>query len=116
MLIRRPDGIPQSQVTDERLYESRRRFLGRTGWALAATAVGPLLPRAALARGPQDEPTPLEDVLSYNNFYEFGTDKAAPKNVITSYSIHYTKLYDGRRVRRLGTRCGRAGCTVRYAR
>ena len=96
MLIRRPDDIPQSQVTDERLYESRRRFLGRTGWALAATAVGPLLPRAALGRGPQDEPTPLEDVLSYNNFYEFGTGKDDPaKHAHTLRTRPWTVAVDG---------------------
>ena len=74
MLLRRPDDIPASEITDERLYQSRREFLERTGLALAATA-GALLPRSASGRGRQDEPTPLENVISYNNFYEFGTGK-----------------------------------------
>ena len=96
MLIRHPDDMPASAITDERVYESRRRFLGRTGLALAATAAGSLLPRAALGRGPQDEPTPLEDVIGYNNFYEFGTGKDDPaKHAHTLKTRPWTVTVDG---------------------
>jgi sulfoxide reductase catalytic subunit YedY len=96
VLIRHPDDMPASAITDERVYESRRRFLGRTGLALAATAAGSLLPRAALARGPQDEPTPLEDVIGYNNFYEFGTGKDDPaKHAHTLKTRPWTVTVDG---------------------
>ncbi|MBE0592029.1 MAG: molybdopterin-dependent oxidoreductase, partial [Gemmatimonadales bacterium] len=96
MLIRRPDDIPASEITDERLYESRRQFVGRTGLALAATAAGGLLPRLAFARGAQDEPTPLKDVISYNNFYEFGTGKDDPaKHAHTLKARPWTVVVDG---------------------
>jgi len=96
VLIRHPDDMPASAITDERVYESRRRFLGRTGLALAATAAGSLLPRAALGRGPQDEPTPLEDVIGYNNFYEFGTGKDDPaKHAHTLKTRPWTVTVDG---------------------
>jgi sulfoxide reductase catalytic subunit YedY len=96
VLIRHPDDMPASAITDERVYESRRRFLGRTGLALAATAAGSLLPRAALGRGPQDELTPLEDVIGYNNFYEFGTGKDDPaKHAHTLKTRPWTVTVDG---------------------
>jgi sulfoxide reductase catalytic subunit YedY len=90
MLIRRPPDIPTSEITDERLYRSRRDFLRSTAGAIAAGALSPALLAAcgrreaearagsvALAAG-QDELTPFEDVTTYNNFYEFGTDKSDP--------------------------------------
>ncbi len=95
MLLRRPDDIPASEITDERLYQSRRRFLERTSLALAATA-GTLLPRSASARSRQDEPTPLEDVISYNNFYEFGTGKDDPaKHAHTMRTRPWTVAVEG---------------------
>jgi methionine sulfoxide reductase catalytic subunit len=79
MLIRRPDDIPSSEITPEALYQNRRAFIGTAG----ALALGSLLvPAAACAEeaAPQkDELTPEKDVTSYNNFYEFGTDKDEPK-------------------------------------
>jgi sulfoxide reductase catalytic subunit YedY len=100
MLIRRPDDIPASEITPERAYHDRRRFLREAGLlgvgALAFGASGGL---AGCARGesaeeggasaaagdgaqpavPPDVPTPIESATSYNNFYEFGTDKEDPK-------------------------------------
>ncbi len=79
MLIRRPDPIAGSEITDESVYLDRRRFLGRVGLA----GLGLALPGSLWAGGPPwapqgDELTPLEDVLTYNNFYEFGTGKEDP--------------------------------------
>ena len=76
-----PD-IRSSEITDERLYWSRREFVGATAGALVAGA----LPRFAGAgsrvpgagRQSDEKLTPYEDVTSYNNFYEFGTDKEDP--------------------------------------
>ncbi len=89
MIIRKPADIPSSEITDERLYLSRRAFIGTAGalGLVAATAGASSLlacttreedaaPGAAGAG--DDEPTPYEDVTTYNNFYEFGTDKADP--------------------------------------
>ena len=85
MLIRRPDDIPASEITDESLYWDRRRFLG-TGAALLAGAAVPGLLTACDASAKElppagaqdDEPTPYDAVTSYNNFYEFGTGKDDP--------------------------------------
>jgi sulfoxide reductase catalytic subunit YedY len=83
MLIRRPTQILSSEITPHSMYLRRRELI------LGAAAVGlsgviPGLAHAAplsAAKSPlsTDEPrTPLKDVTSYNNFYEFGTDKDDP--------------------------------------
>jgi sulfoxide reductase catalytic subunit YedY len=78
MLIRRPPSLPTSEITDERLYWSRREFIRAAG----AGAVGAALPLERLpalgAGSDEDKLTPWEDVTGYNNFYEFGTDKSDP--------------------------------------
>ena len=88
MLIRRPPDISSSEITHEGLYRNRREFIRATAGALAAGALSPGLlaacgrpgARADVAgvSGAQDELTPFKDVTTYNNFYEFGTDKADP--------------------------------------
>jgi sulfoxide reductase catalytic subunit YedY len=107
MLIRRPPDIRPSEITDERLYLNRRAFmkstLGATGAAVAA-GVGLPRPLRAVAdvaagvvgQGRDDKPTPYEDITTYNNFYEFGTDKADPaKNAHTLKPRPWTVRVDG---------------------
>jgi methionine sulfoxide reductase catalytic subunit len=92
MLIREPDDIPVQEITDERLYRTRREFIRSAAGVAAAGLVAPGL-LAACNRGRDaapnrsedavpvqgsDELTPLEDVTTYNNFYELGTDKRDP--------------------------------------
>ncbi len=68
--------MPSSEITPESTYVSRRRFvrdlsIGSVGLAAASVAGG--YPK------PLDEPlTPERIITSYNNFYEFGTDKGDP--------------------------------------
>ena len=87
MLIKwRPD-IASSEITAGGLYLSRRAFIAGS----AALALGPS--RAAAAQTPpaeplaakpsptfrvDDPPTKFESATTYNNFYEFGVDKADP--------------------------------------
>ena len=92
MLIKKPDDIPSSEITDEKLYVDRRKFLAAAGGIGAVVAAGlafPALSRSRDARGEDagasaqtehqdDKPTPYKDVTTYNNFYEFGTDKEDP--------------------------------------
>jgi sulfoxide reductase catalytic subunit YedY len=75
MLIRRPDDIPSSEITPERDYLDRRRFLG-LGAAAALTAVGACTRAAEGAQA--DQPNTWDEITSYNNFYEFGTGKSDP--------------------------------------
>ena len=92
MLIRpRPDVIP-SEITPPGLYLRRRQFI-QAGMAMAAATglaaagllcSGPARAAARLAgvrKSPlstADEQTSYKDVTTYNNYYEFGTDKDEP--------------------------------------
>lgn len=89
MPIKKTADILPSEITPETLYRQRRRFL-QGGLALGATllAGGLLAPAARAARvleaaknaafSTLEDPTPYQDVTSYNNFYEFGTGKGDP--------------------------------------
>lgn len=101
MLIRIPTDwdLPESAATPERDYvlrprslelpQPRREFLKKIGLGFAGATLLPPALRAATAGFPskpnsayQDDslkPTAYELITSYNNFYEFGTDKADPK-------------------------------------
>jgi methionine sulfoxide reductase catalytic subunit len=81
-----------SEITPRAVYLSRRQWLTSGAAALAAAALpavaqparpGKLAPlpgaRSALAGAAvMDKPTGYADITSYNNFYEFGTDKDDP--------------------------------------
>ena len=96
MLIGKPDDIKSSEITDKKRYLNRRRFIQAAGLGAAGIGSGLLLPamfgnmdEAHAAKklkgftkgkfGTDEPQTPLKDITSYNNFYEFGTDKGDPK-------------------------------------
>jgi sulfoxide reductase catalytic subunit YedY len=90
MIIRRPDDIPSSEITPERDYLGRREFVRAAGLAAAAAIVAPSALGACaregdaaadgeVASGDDDKPNTYEQITSYNNYYEFGTDKEDPK-------------------------------------
>ena len=93
MLIKRPSDIPFSEITPESAYLGRREFIAAAGVAAGSIAAPGLLsaaarrtPHAARIRQGQADPlTPLEDVTSYNNYYEFGTDKSDPSQNAGSF-------------------------------
>ena len=85
MLIRPSSDIASSEITPEAVYLRRRQFMQ----AGAAVAAGALLPgvseasvRLAAAVNSRfstpEKQTPYKDVTTYNNYYEFGTDKSDP--------------------------------------
>ena len=101
MLIRRPNDIQPSEITPQSIFRERRRFMSDSaglataamfGGALSLLGPGPARALAADpdAKGPKlegvvespyrtdEELTPYSDITSYNNFYEFGTDKRDP--------------------------------------
>ncbi|OYV71710.1 MAG: mononuclear molybdenum enzyme YedY [Gemmatimonadetes bacterium 21-71-4] len=84
MLIGKPNDINPSEITSERDYVNRRAFLklaGGVGALAAGSALAPRLLRSALVtdRPPEDTLNTWDQITSYNNYYEFGTDKADPK-------------------------------------
>ncbi len=84
MLIRRPSDILPSKITPRDVYINRRRLLaGAAGLALAAGLPKPSRAAALNAvKSPlsatDEKLTSREDITTYNNYYEFGTDKASP--------------------------------------
>ena len=83
MLIRRPADISPSEITPRDVFLNRRHIiagLGAAGLAMAlpGNASAAPLPGIKSKLSTDETPTPLKDVTSYNNFYEFGTDKADP--------------------------------------
>jgi sulfoxide reductase catalytic subunit YedY len=96
MLVKRSDDILSSEITDRSVYLNRRQFLrAATGAAIATTAgvlgAGEVVQAGqAASRGAKlpnvnpgrfsvgEERTTWEAITTYNNFYEFGTDKDAP--------------------------------------
>jgi sulfoxide reductase catalytic subunit YedY len=90
MLIKKSADILPSEITPRRVYEGRREFVRQLG-RVALLAGAPALPLAARAQSAAKIPglkksafsttekqTPYKDVTTYNNYYEFGTDKADP--------------------------------------
>lgn len=116
MLIKRnPDGIDlplASEITPREVFESRRTFIKQL--AIGSIASGALLEmasREAFAQSPAaqklgakansayvvlDKTTPYKDATTYNNFYEFGTDKSDPaRNAGTLKTRPWTVTIEG---------------------
>ncbi len=81
--------IQPSEITSESNYLNRRQFLYRSGLVIAGAAAAAGLPgvsRGAVrdlhtVKGPystDETPNSWQDITTYNNFYEFGTDKEDP--------------------------------------
>jgi sulfoxide reductase catalytic subunit YedY len=91
MLIKKPSDIKSSEITDKEVYLNRRKFMAAAGVMAAGIALPEfLLPPAKANAGEKlagaqksplstNEPVnSLKDITSYNNYYEFGTDKYSP--------------------------------------
>jgi methionine sulfoxide reductase catalytic subunit len=90
MLIRQrneSDPAP-SEITSRRVFERRRLLVGvSAGIALAGSSLRPAIAQSGTAAklpgkpspiSVLDRPTSYKDATTYNNFYEFGTDKEDP--------------------------------------
>ncbi|MBE0440250.1 MAG: protein-methionine-sulfoxide reductase catalytic subunit MsrP [Gammaproteobacteria bacterium] len=82
--------MPAGEITDHKLYLNRRQFIKGTAAIATASLLQSSLVRAAETPEPtftnlvtgnystQESSTPFDAVTTYNNFYEFGIDKASP--------------------------------------
>lgn len=98
MLIKKPTDIKSSEITDYDLFKSRRRFI-QSGAALAlglnglsananipgTDADGKFLSLKKSEFTVDEELTPYEAVTTYNNFYEFATDKERPAQLAKDF-------------------------------
>ena len=93
-----------SEITPLAVYQTRREVLGKLAAGLAGTSLAAWAARSAHAQTVRpgklsvlnnsrsavagaltmEKPTPYADITSYNNFYEFGTDKADPAQYASS--------------------------------
>jgi len=87
MLIRRAPRFAASEITDPKLYLSRRELMSGAAAALVlapglGSAATPALPSLAATRNAafslNEAQTKVEAATSYNNFYEFGVNKDDP--------------------------------------
>ena len=97
MLKRRRPELTENDVTDQAIFRERRRFMqaavavlgsawaGRVAWP--DTSCGQVLSPAALtANG--ETPNTLKQITSYNNYYEFSTDKEAVRILARELTIN----------------------------
>jgi sulfoxide reductase catalytic subunit YedY len=99
MVIKQAPDIRSAEITPQSLYLRRREFIQAAGITAAAALAG-LPGRAAPAAAAGGEKlasarkspfstdeklTPLKDVTTYNNFYEFGVDKDDPSRYAGSF-------------------------------
>ncbi len=121
MLIKKPEDFYPSEITPESVYLDRRKFIASGSGVVAASAFGwmPGFSGSAFAANASvniwqqkmagslskvkpgdfstnEDKTPLEDILQYNNFYEFGTGKSDPSKNAGKLEIHpWTVKVDG---------------------
>ncbi len=102
MLIKKASDIGSSEITPKSLYLNRRKFLAAAGAAGAAalgvSALRELLSPSQVAHAgvkidgvqkskfsTDEKVTPYGDVASYNNYYEFSTDKDGPSKLAGNF-------------------------------
>lgn len=73
-----PSGLTENDVTPEPLYRERRLFIASAMSALGASWADR---RALAAPEAADKPNTLEEISSYNNYYEFSTNKEAVRTL-----------------------------------
>jgi len=103
---RRSIDISSSEITPEAVYLNRRQFM--QGAAALSTSV--LLAAACRSRTdesgtpppPEDTLTPEQDVISYNNFYEFSMDKEAVASMAQGFRTSPWEVAVGGLVRNPG--------------
>ena len=91
MLIKRPSDILPSEITPEGIYRRRREFIKAAGLLGAGLAAGVSGTGAQAQSGgakitgfgkskfsTDEKQNAYKDVTTYNNYYEFGTDKEDP--------------------------------------
>ena len=77
----------ESEITPEKIYKKRRKFIKSIGLSVGSVSLTsiPFLNNAYSQN--KNELTSYEDIITYNNYYEFGTGKGDPnknsKNFIT---------------------------------
>ncbi|MFV2060049.1 MAG: protein-methionine-sulfoxide reductase catalytic subunit MsrP [Gammaproteobacteria bacterium] len=96
MLIKKSQDIKSSEITPQTLYDNRRQFIRTASGLLLAASTASFMGSNLFASekgkygrnkldvktrenlAESEELTPYDKVTTYNNYYEFGTDKYSP--------------------------------------
>jgi methionine sulfoxide reductase catalytic subunit len=106
MLIKKAGEILSSEITSQSVYLNRRKFLARVAVAGVAAAAGLrdlILPKVAEAANKIDgiressfstneRINEYKDVTTYNNYYEFSTDKDGPAALAKNFRTRPWKV------------------------
>jgi methionine sulfoxide reductase catalytic subunit len=89
-VFQRPPRIAPSEITPPEVYFSRRTLLAAAlagtaaGWVRGAAGAQPAGAPLAYERNARysvsEQPNTYDQITTYNNFYEFGTDKESPSS------------------------------------
>jgi len=110
--IRKKSDIPYSDITPEPVYLRRREIMKSAGLLGTALLFNPWLSASASIKigdyrkkvvSLDEDLTPEKHATSYNNFYEFGTDKEDPKENSTKFNTDDWKITVGGECEKPGT-------------
>ena len=109
MVIKKAADIPSSEITSKKIYLNRRQWLTGLGFAGAAAVAGGALKTVlspaqrvsanSKIEGIKPSPfstsetmTPAADVTTYNNYYEFSTEKDGPASAAKNFKTRPWKV------------------------
>lgn len=95
-LIKQANNIKPSEITPRSVYMDRRKFMQQSITASLLLSIDAMLPAWAKkwpdlkqsSYSTTDAVNSFEDITTYNNFYEFGTDKSDPHKNATAFNPH----------------------------
>ena len=80
--------ILSSEITPEHIYQNRRSFIKSAAAGTASLMLGSFFSLSASSNTLTSEKlTSYKDITTYNNYYEFGTDKEDPSNNSGKFKI-----------------------------
>jgi sulfoxide reductase catalytic subunit YedY len=110
--IKKKSDIAYSEITPESVYLRRREIMKSAGLLGTALLLNPWLSASASIMigdyrkkvvSLDEDLTPEKHATSYNNFYEFGTDKEDPKEYSTEFNTDDWKITVGGECEKPGT-------------
>ncbi len=115
MLIKKPQDISSSEITEQAIYLDRRKFMTSSiGLTAAATLLSPHTSVAGYGGKTlkftedkifdrKEELTSFDKISNYNNYYEFGTDKYSPAKNAQALTTDPWSVQIGGEVEKPGT-------------
>ncbi|MDD2951090.1 MAG: protein-methionine-sulfoxide reductase catalytic subunit MsrP [Sulfuricurvum sp.] len=97
------DEIPSSEITSESIYRERRELM-KLGAAAALLGTSPLMAALGYEKAKSTlELTSYDQITTYNNFYEYGTDKESPAKLAKNLKTRPWTLHIGGEVQKAQT-------------